>query len=48
MNRTLYSLLLWLRLPFEVFKLYKLEKNTDAWKANLAQRIGIIKGAPKG
>jgi 3-deoxy-D-manno-octulosonic-acid transferase len=48
MNRTLYSLLLWLRLPFEIFKLYKLEKNTSPWKANLIQRIGIVKGAPKG
>ena len=48
MNRTLYSLLLWLRIPFEVFKLYKLEKNTDAWKANFAQRIGIVKDTPKG
>jgi 3-deoxy-D-manno-octulosonic-acid transferase len=48
MNRTLYSLLLWLRLPFELFKLYKLEKNTGTWKANLIQRIGAVKGTPKG
>lgn len=48
MNRTLYSLLLWLRLPFEVFKFYKLEKNTSSWKANFVQRIGKVKGVPKG
>ena len=48
MNRTLYSLLLWLRLPFEVFKLYKIEKNKGIWKANLIQRIGAVKDIPKG
>jgi len=48
MNRTLYSLLLWLCLPFVVFKLYKLEKNKGTWKANFVQRIGKIKGIPKG
>jgi len=48
MNRTMYSLLLWLRLPFEVFKLYKLEKNKGTWKVNFVQRIGKVKGIPKG
>jgi len=48
MNRTLYSLLLWLRLPFEVFKFYKLEKHTSSWKINFNQRIGAVKGIPKG
>ena len=47
MNRTLYSILLWLYLPFVIIKLYKLEKNTPSWKTNLAQRFGKIKAIEK-
>lgn len=48
MNRTFYSLLLWLRLPFEVLKLYRLEKHSGSWRTNLSQRAGKTKGIPKG
>jgi len=48
MNRTFYSLLLWLRLPFEVLKFYKLEKNSGSWKVNFAQRIGKVNNIPRG
>jgi len=46
MNRTIYTLLLYLILPITVFKLWKKDQNKGHWRQKLNSQLGLVEKIP--
>jgi len=47
MNRFLYSLIIWLSIPFAIAKLLLKDKHDQSWRDKLKNQLGIVKKIPE-
>ena len=47
MNRFIYSFIIWLSIPFAIFKILLKDSHDSSWKVKLKNQLGFVKETPR-